>query len=57
MTVNNTTIGDDVIDIDFAGNTFAGSGNVFNGTFGDQFCEVTGAQTGAILFDGGLTCP
>jgi len=50
--------GDDVIDIDMAGNTLSGDGNVFNGTFGDQFCEVTGAQTGFFGFSVPVTtCP
>jgi hypothetical protein len=53
--------GDDVIDIDMAGNTLSGDGNVFNGTFGGggAFCEVSGEQTGSFAFDVGPqpTCP
>lgn len=48
VTMNNTTFtgdfGDDLLGIDIAGNTLSGAGNVFGGTFGDSFCEVSGAQ-------------
>lgn len=53
ITMNNTTFtgdfGDDVIDIDTAGNTLSGGGNTFDfgGTFVSQFCEVSGAQNGS----------
>ncbi len=54
------TFGQDVIDIDAAGNTLSGDGNVFNGTLigAGVFCNVTGAQTGQFLFpDGPQNCP
>jgi len=54
-----------VIDIDGAGNTLAGTGHVFDGSFVDSFCEVSMplTQTGAIGFSatsdpgGPATCP
>lgn len=63
VTMNTTTFsgtfGDDVIDINAGNNTFAGTGNVFNGTFSGVFCEVTGMQTGSFGFSTGPqpTCP
>jgi hypothetical protein len=53
------TFGDDVIDIDAAGNTLSGDGNTAAGaTFGGVFCEVTGVQIGQFLFPSGPSnCP
>ena len=62
VTLNNTTfagtVGDDVIDINAAGNTLSGDGNVSTATFGGVFCEVTGGQTGRFNFaTGPSNCP
>ncbi|MDA7948982.1 MAG: right-handed parallel beta-helix repeat-containing protein [Hyphomicrobiaceae bacterium] len=63
VTMNDTafsgTFGDDVIDINQAGNTLGGTGNTFNGSFGGTFCENPGAQNGSFGFDAGpqATCP
>lgn len=53
------TIGGDGINIGAAGNTLSGSGNTAEGaTFGGQFCNVTGAQTGSFGFvDRGTALP
>lgn len=52
------TFGDDIIDLNNQGNTLTGGGNTVGGTFADQLCEVTGAQTGTIAFTNPVaTCP
>ena len=63
VTMNNTTFigqfASDVIDINQPNNTLAGNGNVFNGAFGNQFCNVVGGQIGAFNFEVAPqpTCP
>lgn len=52
------TFGDSVIQIIVGGNDLSGDGNVFNGTFGHQFCDVTDTQNqGRLDFAGGINCP
>jgi len=62
ISMNNTsflgTFGDDVIDLQGTNaQTLSGTDNVFNGTFGDVFCE-SNAQNGTFGFPGGPSnCP
>ncbi|CAN0515063.1 unnamed protein product [Scytosiphon promiscuus] len=40
------------------GNILSGSGNIFDGTLGGVFCNVSGTHTGSIEFEGSVgNCP